>query len=86
MGSWCSLVERFRSESASRAPAGSISGTEQLRAMSRMLDRAIQFRRSHPELEHRWHDVSFQDLVRDPMAVVRRHLSSVWLADGGRVD
>ncbi|MYI46161.1 MAG: sulfotransferase [Gemmatimonadetes bacterium] len=35
-----------------------------------MLDRATVFRRSHPELEHRWHDVSFYDLVRNPLAVV----------------
>ena len=69
MGSWCSLVERIRSKISESRPRGEL-GTEQLKAMSRMLDRAIGFRRSHPELEHRWHDVSFYDLVRDPIAVV----------------
>ena len=69
MGSWCSLVERFRSEISEPRPRKEL-GTEQLKAMSRMLDRAVEFRRSHPELEHRWHDVSFYDLVRDPIAVV----------------
>ncbi|MDE2773346.1 MAG: hypothetical protein OXI46_06520, partial [Gemmatimonadota bacterium] len=69
MGSWCSLVERFRSDISEPRPR-QLLGTEQLKAMSRMLDRAIGFRRSHPELEHRWHDVSFYDLIRDPIAVV----------------
>ena len=35
-----------------------------------MLDRAVDFRESHPELEHRWADVSYYDLVQDPIAVV----------------
>ena len=30
----------------------------------------MDFRRSHPELEDRWIDVSYYDLVQDPMAVV----------------
>ncbi|MYC91840.1 MAG: sulfotransferase, partial [Gemmatimonadetes bacterium] len=69
MGSWCSLVERFRSDISEPRPRRELS-TEQLKAMSRMLDRAVGFRRSHPELEHRWHDVSFYDLVSNPIAVV----------------
>ncbi len=69
MGSWCSLVERFRSEISEPRPREELA-TEQLKAMSRMLDRAVGFRQSHPELEERWHDVSFYDLVRDPIAVV----------------
>ncbi len=69
MGSWCSLVERVRSRVSEPRPREDL-GAEQLKAMSRMLDRAVDFRRSHPELEHRWHDVSFYDLVRNPMAVV----------------
>ncbi|MYH51090.1 MAG: sulfotransferase, partial [Gammaproteobacteria bacterium] len=68
-GSWCSLVERFRSEISEPRPREELS-TEQLRAMSRMLDRAVDFRDSHPELEDRWVDVSYYDLVQDPMAVV----------------
>ncbi|MDE2975574.1 MAG: sulfotransferase, partial [Gemmatimonadota bacterium] len=66
---WCSLVERFRSEISEPRPREELA-TEQLKAMSRMLDRAVGFRQSHPELEERWHDVSFYDLVRDPIAVV----------------
>ncbi len=70
MGSWCSLVEGVRSKISEPRPREEI-GTEQLKAMSRMLDRAVGFRQSHPELEDRWHDVSFYDLVRNPLAVVR---------------
>ena len=70
MGSWCSLVERVRSKISEPRPREEL-GTEQLRAMSRMLERAIDFRQSHPELEDRWHDVSFYDLVQAPTAVVR---------------
>jgi len=69
MGSWCSLVERVRSKLSEPLPRKDL-GTEQLKAMSRMLHRAVDFRRSHPELEQRWHDVSFYDLVRNPLAVV----------------
>ena len=69
MGSWCSLVERVRSTISEPRPRDELA-TEQLQAMSRMLDRAVGFRRSHPELEDRWHDVSFYDLVRNPLAVV----------------
>ncbi len=69
MGSWCSLVERVRSKLSVPRPREEV-GAEQLKAMSRMLDRAVDFRRSHPELEDRWHDVSFYDLVRNPLEVV----------------
>ena len=69
MGSWCSLVERVRSKLSRPRPREAL-GAEQLKAKSRMMDRAVDFRRSHPELEDRWHDVSFYDLVGSPMAVV----------------
>ena len=69
MGSWCSLVERIRSNVSGPRPP-EVLGAEQLRAMSRLLDRAVAFRESHPELEDRWVDVSYYDLVQDPMAVV----------------
>ena len=36
-----------------------------------MLDRAVDFRLAHPELESRWMDVNYFDLVEDPFAVVR---------------
>ena len=70
MGSWSSLVERARSaimESFARTEIGA----EQLDFMSDMLNRATRFRMTRPELEDRWIDVAYVDLVRDPMAVVR---------------
>lgn len=70
MGSWNSLVERARSaimESFARTEIGA----EQLDFMSDMLNRATRFRMARPELEDRWIDVAYVDLVRDPMAVVR---------------
>ena len=71
MGSWCSLVQRIRANmSEPRAPEA--LGAEQLRAMSRLPDRAVDFRESHPELEDRWIDVSYYDLVQDPLGVVAR--------------
>ena len=69
MGSWCSLVERIRAKISEPHPP-EVLGAEQLQAMSRLLDRAVDFRKSHPELENRWIDVSYYDLVQDPMAVV----------------
>jgi len=69
MGSWNSLVDRVRNLSCHPRPPGDL-GAEQLEFMSRMLDRAVDFRTRHPELEDRWVDISFYDLVQDPMAVV----------------
>ena len=71
MGSWCSLVERIRSNICKPRPP-EVLGAEQLTAMSRLLERAVEFRESHPELEDRWIDVRYYDLVQDPMAVVAR--------------
>jgi thioester reductase-like protein len=70
MGSWNSLVERARSVSMKPFPGDKI-GAEQLAFMSEMLNGATRFRSAHPELEHRWVDVSYVDLIRDPMGVVR---------------
>ena len=70
MGSWNSLVERVRSVAIEPRPPQE-TGIEQLDFMSRMLNGAMHFRMAHPELEDRWIDVAFVDLVRDPMAVVR---------------
>ncbi len=71
MGSWNSFVERARllvTDSQSRERLGA----EQLALMSGMMDRAVGFRETHRELEHRWVDVNYVDLVEDPMAVVHR--------------
>lgn len=70
MGSWSSLVERARSV-VMKPSSGDIIGAEQLAFMSGMLNGATQFRSDHPELEHRWIDIAYVDLIRDPMKVVR---------------
>ncbi len=70
MGSWSSLVERARSVAMKPLP-GDKTGAEQLAFMSGMLNGATRFRSAHPELEHRWIDVAYVDLIRDPMKVVR---------------
>ena len=36
-----------------------------------MLDRAVAFREAHRELQQRWCDVSYLDLIGDPWATVR---------------
>ena len=69
MGSWNSLVERIRSIATEPRPPHDI-GEEQLAFMSGMLDRAARFRSARPELESRWVDVRYTDLVEDPLAVV----------------
>ena len=70
MGSWNSLVERVRSLCSEPLPSHEF-GREQLAFMSGMVGRAVQFRESRPELEHRWMDVNYVELVEDPMAVVQ---------------
>ena len=70
MGSWNSLVERVRSVAIEPRPSEE-TGAEQLEFMSGMLNGATRFRLAHPELEQRWADVAYADLVRDPMSAVR---------------
>ena len=70
MGSWNSLVERIRS--ATIEPRSSVqTGEEQLTFMSGMLNRGVQFRMAWPEIEDRWVDVDYADLVSDPVSAVR---------------
>ena len=71
MGSWSSFVERARSLVYEPQPRETF-GAEQLTLMSGMMDRAVHFRETHPELEHRWMDVNYVDLIEDPFGVVRR--------------
>ncbi len=71
MGSWNSFVERARSLVYEPQPR-EILGAEQLAFMTGMVDRGVRFREAHPELEHRWMDVNYVDLVEDPMAVVHQ--------------
>ena len=70
MGSWNSFVEKARSLSVHPQPREGL-GAELLEFMSSMMDRAVYFRESHPELEDRWIDVNYVDLVEKPLAVVR---------------
>ncbi len=71
MGSWSSFVEKARSLSVHPQPRESL-GVELLDFMSGMMERAVHFRETHPELEHRWMDVNYVDLIEDPFGVVRR--------------
>ena len=86
MGSWNSLVERVRALSSEpRSPHD--LGAEQLAFMSGMLDRAVDFRLAHPELEERWIDVNYYDLVEDPMGVIRAiHEHFGWTLEQAAVD
>ena len=69
MGSWNSMVERVRSITTEPRPTHE-TGAEQLALMSGMLNGAIRFRASRPELDDRWVDVRYDDLVADPMTIV----------------
>ncbi len=70
MGSWNSLVERMRSRTTEPQPLHE-QGREQLAFMRYMMERAVDFRLAHPELEDRWVDVNYLDLVQDPLAIVQ---------------
>ena len=69
MGSWNSIAERIRGFSTEPRPPHE-TGPEELAFMSGMLNDAMRFRASRPELDGRWVDVRYPDLVDDPMAVV----------------
>ncbi len=70
MGSWCSLTERIRSLFG-KPSQREVLGAELLAFMSGMMDRAVRFRETHSELEHRWVDVNYVDLVENPLATIR---------------
>ena len=67
--SWISLVRQIRSFSYELQEPGEL-GREQLNLMSKMMRRAIEFRTGNPNLENRWIDINFIDLVANPMNVV----------------
>ncbi len=69
MPSWVSLAGRIRSVTTKPLPLHEF-GAEQMDLLSTMLNNAMQFRMSHPELEHRWIDVRYDELVKNPIAVV----------------
>ncbi len=70
MGSWCSLVSRLRTLTIGELPPEE-TGAEELAFMSNMLDRAVQFRDAHPEIEDRWIDVNYVELIEDPLDIVQ---------------
>ena len=71
MGSWNSLVTSLRSMSSAPVPPDA-QGAEQLALMSTMLSKATAFRQAHPQLQERWIDVRYQDLVQFPFATLDR--------------
>ena len=54
--------------------------------LAEVLDRFVDFRDAHPELTGRFMDVRYQEIVSDPLAVVRRIYEQfeIPLADGAR--
>ena len=86
LASWNSLVERARSVVMEPFPRDAL-GAEQLGFMSGMLNGAARFRRAHPELEHRWVDLAYADLVGDPIAAVQGIYERFgWPLEEGAVD
>ncbi len=69
MGSWISLVRQMRSLEFRSQPQMEL-GLEQLNTMSTMMKRAIDFRNNHPELQNRWIDIDFSELVNNPITAV----------------
>jgi Sulfotransferase family len=71
MGSWCSLAESVRSLAALPPDGAALTalGAEQLTFMSHMLERTAQLRTDRPEHDHRFVDVSYRDLVENPVRV-----------------
>ena len=85
-GSWNNMVDRIRSRSSEPRPRN-VFGAEQLAFMSGMLHKAVRFREAHPELEHRWVDVNYFDLIQSPLAVVRNiHDRFDWTLEQAAVD
>ena len=69
MGSWINLVRHMRSLDFKPQPRIEL-GLEQLSTMSTMMKRAVDFRNNHPELQSRWIDIDFSDLVSNPVTAV----------------
>ncbi|MBE7171675.1 MAG: SDR family NAD(P)-dependent oxidoreductase [Williamsia sp.] len=69
MGSWNHLIEQAQSLMA-RPQDKYATGADQLRFMSSMLNEAMQYRAAHPLLENRWIDISYYDLIKNPLVMV----------------
>ena len=67
--SWCRLTEAVRSNNGGLLDREE-HGREQLHVLQTLVDRCSSFRRSNPQLESRWLDVQFEDLVRDPVGII----------------
>jgi LPS sulfotransferase NodH len=55
-----------------RAGAPGETGLHEARNLAEGMERIISFRQAHPELEGRFIDVKYRELVSDPVSVVRR--------------
>lgn len=69
MGSWASLV-RCAQQSLLDTVNPAELGRLELEAMSSMINRALDFRSSRPDLEKQILDVQYQDLIDDPLGTV----------------
>lgn len=69
VGSFCSLVHSLRGEPELNLAKAEF-GQEQLQFLSNMANRAVKFRESRPDLEDRWLDISFFDLIESPVTVI----------------
>ena len=69
LSSWNHLVDQSRAAVA-QSRSKSELGLEQLDFMNSMLGKVVQFREDHPELEDRWFDISYYDLIKDPFAII----------------
>lgn len=69
MGSWASLV-RCAQQSLLDTINPAELGRLELEAMSSMINRALDFRSSRPDVEKQILDVQYQDLIDDPLGTV----------------
>ncbi len=69
MGSWFSFIERMRTIFGDEISRIDI-GIEQLAFMSDMLNQGMAMRESSTELDNRFMDIHYQDLVKDPIETV----------------
>eukprot|EP00921_Rhytidocystis_pertsovi_P005095 GHVQ01008804.1.p1 GENE.GHVQ01008804.1~~GHVQ01008804.1.p1 ORF type:complete len:4630 (+),score=744.88 GHVQ01008804.1:433-13890(+) len=71
MGSWGSLVSHLQSHMLRDVDKTKL-GSLELDAMSTMIQRAIAFRNSRPDLKEQFIDVQYKDFVYDPTAAVKK--------------
>jgi thioester reductase-like protein len=81
MSSWNHLVYQARSVFAPQISKECI-GQEQMDFMSKMLNKATEFRKIHPELENRWIDIPFDQLISNPISII----NSIYAKLGKEID